>query len=133
MQQFSWAKAKGQHAKWPGDACRWAAAFAVAQPQRLANATGRWALAVHLLSPFLSENLHQLPVMSTTFPSKSRDSGDFSHILKKIPHYTQTNVSVPTPLPLHPTPMSRPVTGNRSDGLKIGKASVGIHKMMCES
>ena len=30
-------------------------------------------------------------------------------------------------------PMSRPVTGNRSDGLKIGKASVGIHKMMCSS
>ena len=30
-------------------------------------------------------------------------------------------------------PMSRPVTGNRSDGLKIGKASVGIPKMMCSS
>lgn len=135
MQQFSWAKAKGQHAKWPGDACRWAAAFAVAQPQRLASKTGRWAWLFRTSTVIIfsressstSGNVNNISVLLKWFIGMITFSSRRFRITPK-PIFLYQHRS-----PMHPVPpMSRPVTGNRSDGLKIGKALVGIHKMMCE-
>ena len=67
--------------------------------------------SVHLPSSFFQRifiNFRSCQQHFRPFKVIHRDDHFF---LKKIPHYTKTNVSLPTPLPLHPTPNESP--GNR--------------------